>query len=205
MQRFRAAKMAWQPGLARIRPPRYNQKLMEKTAPHAWPATPLDAAVLVAFIAVAIALPVLGYIFAYVDFRRYLRSLRRAISTIVLSRYGDARLGPAENPALHRCFWPGLALFGRGADALLSAKNQDFASGPWRRRASLSSAARIFRRSAGDGSRTRNRRENSCRLNGIESTWRAHSIIHQWVARTPASPRQIRRQRAVTIRAAISS
>jgi hypothetical protein len=78
---------------------------MEKTAPHAWPATPLDAAVLVAFISVAIALPVLGYIFAYVDFRRYLRSLRRAISTIV---YRDMGTPDWARPKIPRC----IAVFG---------------------------------------------------------------------------------------------
>src|SRR5580698_5225985 len=78
---------------------------MEKTAPHAWPATPLDAAVLVAFISVAIALPVLGYVFAYVDFRRYLRSLRRAISTIV---YRDMGTPDWARPKIPRC----IAVFG---------------------------------------------------------------------------------------------
>ena len=36
---------------------------------HTWPDS-LDAIALLAFLGVAIALPILGYVFAYVDFRR---------------------------------------------------------------------------------------------------------------------------------------
>ncbi|HEY4312326.1 MAG TPA: J domain-containing protein [Pirellulales bacterium] len=77
---------------------------MAQATPHSWPDS-LDALALVAFIAVAIALPVLGYIFAYVDFRRYLRSLRRAISTIV---YRDMGTPEWARPKIPRC----VAVFG---------------------------------------------------------------------------------------------
>lgn len=74
------------------------------TTPHSWPDS-LDALALVGFVALAIALPILGYIFAYVDFRRYLRSLRRAISTIV---YRDMGTPEWARPKVPRC----VAVFG---------------------------------------------------------------------------------------------
>jgi hypothetical protein len=74
------------------------------TTPHSWPDS-LDALALVGFVALAIALPILGYIFAYVDFRRYLRSLRRAISTIV---YRDMGTPEWARPKIPRC----VAVFG---------------------------------------------------------------------------------------------
>jgi hypothetical protein len=48
----------------------------------AWPDS-IDATAVTVFFALALALPVLGYVLVAIDFRRYLRSLRRAISCIV--------------------------------------------------------------------------------------------------------------------------
>lgn len=72
--------------------------------PHNWPDS-LDAMALLAFLGVGIALPILGYVFAYVDYRRYLRSLRRAISTIV---YRDMGTPDWAKPKVPRC----IAVFG---------------------------------------------------------------------------------------------
>jgi hypothetical protein len=47
-----------------------------------WPDA-IDATAVAAFVALAVSLPVLGYVLVAIDFRRYLRSLRRAISCIV--------------------------------------------------------------------------------------------------------------------------
>ncbi len=58
-----------------------------------------------ALISVAIALPVLGYIFIVLDIRRYLRSLRRAISTIVFRDYSAPDWA---RPQIPRC----IAVFG---------------------------------------------------------------------------------------------
>jgi hypothetical protein len=72
---------------------------MDNVTGHPWPDS-LDALALVSFLAVAIALPVLGYVFAVIDFRRYLRSLRRAISTIV---YRDMGTPEWARPKIPRC------------------------------------------------------------------------------------------------------
>jgi hypothetical protein len=77
---------------------------MDTTDLHVWPDS-LDTAAVVAFLCAAIALPALGYVFAYVDFRRYLRSLRRAISTIV---YRDMGTPDWAVPKVPRC----VAVFG---------------------------------------------------------------------------------------------
>ena len=77
---------------------------MENAAPHAWPDS-LDSAATVAFLLAAIALPALGYVLAYIDFRRYLRSLRRAISTLV---YRDMGTPKWAQPKIPRC----VAVFG---------------------------------------------------------------------------------------------
>jgi hypothetical protein len=47
-----------------------------------WPG-PLDAALLVGFLAAILSVTVLGYVFMVLDFRAYLRSLRRAVVCIV--------------------------------------------------------------------------------------------------------------------------
>ena len=77
---------------------------MDESPLHAWPDS-LDAAALVAFLLVAVALPALGYFFAVADFRRYLRSLRRVISTIV---YRDMGTPEWAKPKVPRC----VAVFG---------------------------------------------------------------------------------------------
>lgn len=82
-----------------------NPPEMPLDAPsHTWPDS-LDAIALAAFLCVAIALPILGYVFAYVDFRRYLRSLRRVLSTIVYRDMGTPEWARAKVP---RC----IAVFG---------------------------------------------------------------------------------------------
>ena len=48
-----------------------------------WP-DPIDVAALVAFMAIAIGLPIFGHVLMVIDVRRYLRSLRRAL--VVLTR-----------------------------------------------------------------------------------------------------------------------
>ncbi|MBI2827258.1 MAG: J domain-containing protein [Planctomycetia bacterium] len=72
---------------------------MNDVTPHAWPDS-LDASMLTAFLAVAIALPALGYFFLVIDVRRYLRSLRRAIATIV---YRDTGTPDWARPLGPRC------------------------------------------------------------------------------------------------------
>jgi hypothetical protein len=47
-----------------------------------WPNT-LDAALTIAFIAVVVAVPLAGYVFMALDFRAYLRSLKRGLAVIV--------------------------------------------------------------------------------------------------------------------------
>jgi hypothetical protein len=82
----------------------YNELAMPETITHTWPDS-LDSAATVAFLIAAIALPALGYILAYIDFRRYLRTLRRAISTIV---YRDMGTPEWALPKVPRC----VAVFG---------------------------------------------------------------------------------------------
>ena len=77
---------------------------MDTSSGHSWPDS-LDTAAMLAFLLVAIVLPAVGYVFAYVDFRRYLRSRRRAISTIV---YRDMGTPEWALPKVPRC----VAVFG---------------------------------------------------------------------------------------------
>ena len=77
---------------------------MDPDSKHVWPDS-LDSVATAAFLLVAIALPLLGYVLAYVDFRRYLRSLRRAISTMV---YRDMGTPESAQPKVPRC----VAVFG---------------------------------------------------------------------------------------------
>jgi hypothetical protein len=79
---------------------------MDKSLGHVWPDS-LDSAALTVFFIAAIALPALGYAFAVIDFRRWLRSLRRAISTIV---YRDSGMPEWARPQVPRC----VAVFGLG-------------------------------------------------------------------------------------------
>jgi hypothetical protein len=79
---------------------------MDNPLGHVWPDS-LDSAALVAFFIAAIALPAAGYAFAVVDFRRWLRSLHRAISTIV---YRDAGTPEWARPKVPRC----VSVFGLG-------------------------------------------------------------------------------------------
>ncbi len=51
---------------------------MVPAIPHHWP-TPLDSAATAAFLAVVVLLPAIGYGFMLLDFRAYLRSLRRGL------------------------------------------------------------------------------------------------------------------------------
>ena len=46
-----------------------------------WPDD-IDRAVTIGYVALIIGLPLLGYFFMYLDFRRYLRSLRRALMVV---------------------------------------------------------------------------------------------------------------------------
>jgi hypothetical protein len=57
---------------------------MSTLVPENWPDS-LDAAVTVVFLAVVVLVPVAGYVFMALDFRAYLRSLRRGL--IVVGRY----------------------------------------------------------------------------------------------------------------------
>jgi cytochrome b561 len=57
--------------------------ILAETSPPAWPDG-LDASVTVFYLALLFGIPLLGYVFMIVDFRRYLRSLRRAL--VVVSR-----------------------------------------------------------------------------------------------------------------------
>lgn len=56
--------------------------LLATTAQASWPTT-VDLTVMFAFFAIALGTPVLGYVFMVLDFRRYLRSLRRALVVVV--------------------------------------------------------------------------------------------------------------------------
>ncbi len=81
---------------------------MEDATFHPWPDS-LDSAMLVLFLVVAIVLPVFGYIYAVVDFRRYLRSLRRAISTVVFRDMGTPEWARPKVPRCVQVFgldWP---------------------------------------------------------------------------------------------------
>jgi len=75
---------------------------------HVWPDS-LDITLLVVFLAVVLALPAIGFVFAVVDVRRYVRSLRRAISTLV---YRDTEVPDWARPKVPRCLvafglrWP---------------------------------------------------------------------------------------------------
>ena len=77
---------------------------MDPATKHVWPDS-LDSAATLAFLSAALALPVLGYVLAYIDFRRYLHSLRRAISTLV---YRDMGTPEWAQPKVPRC----VAVFG---------------------------------------------------------------------------------------------
>lgn len=56
----------------------------DDTLAHSWPDG-LDAAVTIGYIALALGLPVLGYVCMALDIRAYLRSLRRAL--VLVSHY----------------------------------------------------------------------------------------------------------------------
>lgn len=56
----------------------------DDTLVHSWPDG-LDATVTVSFIALALGLPILGYVCMALDIRAYLRSLRRAL--VLVSHY----------------------------------------------------------------------------------------------------------------------
>jgi hypothetical protein len=73
---------------------------------HVW-GDSLDITAVYVFFAVVIGLPALGFFFAVVDVRRYLRSLRRAISTLVLRDYSVPEWA---RPKVPRC----LVVFGLG-------------------------------------------------------------------------------------------
>jgi len=53
----------------------------------AWPDS-IDVTATMIFCALAVALPVLGYVLVAIDYRRYLRSLHRAIACIVYRERG---------------------------------------------------------------------------------------------------------------------
>jgi len=69
-----------------------------------WP-TAFDAATVFVFVAAAVALPALGYVFLALDIRRYLRSLNRALIRVASQMYSTPRWALPETP---RC----LAVFG---------------------------------------------------------------------------------------------
>ena len=71
---------------------------------HNWPDS-FDTTALLVFLAIVIVLPALGFVFAVVDVRRYMRSLRRAISTIV---FRDSGMPEWARPQVPRC----LVVFG---------------------------------------------------------------------------------------------
>jgi hypothetical protein len=54
-----------------------------------WPDA-VDRAALTAYLLVAFGVPALGYVFMVVDFRRYLRSLRRAVVVVASAARGAA-------------------------------------------------------------------------------------------------------------------
>ncbi|MEQ8210561.1 MAG: J domain-containing protein [Lacipirellulaceae bacterium] len=58
--------------------------LLAATAQESWPNT-FDSTVMALFFGIAFGTPILGYVFMVLDFRRYLRSLRRAL--VVVTRH----------------------------------------------------------------------------------------------------------------------
>jgi len=81
---------------------------MNRPPAHVW-GDSLDIISLCVFVVVVVGLPAVGFFFAVVDVRRYLRSLRRAISTLVLRDYS---IPDWARPQVPRCLvvfdlsWP---------------------------------------------------------------------------------------------------
>jgi len=59
----------------------FSWLLAETPLPRTWPDG-LDSAMLLWFLAFAFGVPILGYVFMVLDYRAYLRSLRRAIMVV---------------------------------------------------------------------------------------------------------------------------
>lgn len=55
--------------------------LLLLTAPPQWPDG-IDASITASYLAVILGIPILGYVMMVLDFRRYLRSLRRALVVV---------------------------------------------------------------------------------------------------------------------------
>jgi hypothetical protein len=55
--------------------------ILAEISPPTWPDG-LDASVTVLYLAILFGIPLLGYVFMVLDFRRYLRSLRRALVVV---------------------------------------------------------------------------------------------------------------------------
>jgi hypothetical protein len=77
---------------------------MKDELEHVW-GDSLDVTAVCIFAALVIALPAFGFLFAALDIRRYMRSLRRAISTLV---FRDDEIPDWARPEVPRC----LSVFG---------------------------------------------------------------------------------------------
>ena len=55
--------------------------LAENTTLTSWPDG-IDRLITIGYVSLIVAIPLLGYVFMYLDFRRYLRSLRRALMVV---------------------------------------------------------------------------------------------------------------------------
>jgi len=66
-------------------------------SPEHWPNS-LDLVVTVAFLALAVIVPAIGYVFMVLDFRAYLRSLRRGLVTITHYMSGIPDWASYETP-----------------------------------------------------------------------------------------------------------
>ena len=109
---------------------RANAK-MDNPLGHVWPDS-LDSAALMVFFIAAIALPALGYAFAVIDFRRWLRSAPRDFDHRV-PRLWDARVGPPASAALRGGVWARLAVQRRRTGQGLPWEDQKAAPRPRRR------------------------------------------------------------------------
>ena len=71
--------------------------MAEKISTHVWPNT-LDLAVSVGFFSTILLAVVLGYVFMVVDYRAYLRSLRRHLSRVIYRAGGTPDWARGQTP-----------------------------------------------------------------------------------------------------------